>query len=557
MPKKEPLSITHPELSKEWHPTKNKPLTPKDVTFGSGKKVWWKCFNGEDHVWKQKVCHRTNGSGCPFCSGRKASKEYSFFTENPKASDEWHPLKNGKLKPYEISPNHVNKVWWLCKRGHEWQATPNGRMRGRGCPYCHSKTSVMELMVYSEIKWIFEKVYLRKKVFNQECDVFISELPLAIEIDGVFWHKDRRKKDKLKNKVLSDNSIPIIRLREANLPKIENHDIIYKYGTDELPPIIKLVEFINIYFNLSKNKRINSYLGDKVLKNEKFFMELLDRLPDPLPGTSLMELNPNLVKEWHLTKNGNLTPDKITPGSTKKIWWECNKGHEWTAKSAARTGKKKTGCPFCTHQKVGYGNDLASSYPEIAEQWNYKKNRSTSPLKVIAGGTKKYWWVCKNNHEWQATTEKRIAGRNCPYCANRVVGYGNDLKSNYPDIAAQWNYKKNNILPEKILPHSGKKYWWICENNHEWEASPDKRLNGSCCPYCANRKIGYGNDLQSLYPEIANQWHPIKNGNLEPSKVVPGSGKKVWWICERKHEWQAMVHVRAIRGDGKCKECKK
>jgi DNA-directed RNA polymerase subunit RPC12/RpoP len=63
------LMTANPILSKEWNSTKNGSLTPKDVTPGSNKKVWWICSKG--HEWETKVSHRSKGSRCPYCS-RKA-----------------------------------------------------------------------------------------------------------------------------------------------------------------------------------------------------------------------------------------------------------------------------------------------------------------------------------------------------------------------------------------------------------------------------------------------------------------------------------------------------
>ena len=46
---------------------------------------------------------------------------------------------------------------------------------------------------------------------------------------------------------------------------------------------------------------------------------------------NLEKINPKLSKQWHPSKNGNLTPSKITVGNNKKVWWQCSKGHEWQA----------------------------------------------------------------------------------------------------------------------------------------------------------------------------------------------------------------------------------
>lgn len=48
-----------------------------------------------------------------------------------------------------------------------------------------------------------------------------------------------------------------------------------------------------------------------------------------------------------------------------------------------------------------------------------------------------------------------------------------------------------------------------------------------------------------MYPDIAAQWHPVKNGRLRPEDCLPGSTKRVWWRCTDGHEWKAVVYSRA------------
>ena len=115
----------------------NGSLTPEDVTLGSGKKVWWRCRKG--HEWRAVIGTRVNGVGCAYCSGRRAHKENCLATLNPKLAKEWHPTKNDSLTPENITLGSEKKVWWLCKKGHEWQATVVNRNKGRGCPYCGGK----------------------------------------------------------------------------------------------------------------------------------------------------------------------------------------------------------------------------------------------------------------------------------------------------------------------------------------------------------------------------------------------------------------------------------
>ena len=128
------LQIYNPSLAKEWHPTKNGSLTPRDVREGSGKKVWWLCVKG--HEWPAIVFKRSNGNGCPYCAGQKVNDENCLQTVNPTLAKEWHPTKNGSLTPRDVTTGSSKKVWWLCAKGHEWPATVNTRSKGHCCPYC-------------------------------------------------------------------------------------------------------------------------------------------------------------------------------------------------------------------------------------------------------------------------------------------------------------------------------------------------------------------------------------------------------------------------------------
>ncbi|MBP3296934.1 MAG: zinc-ribbon domain-containing protein, partial [Lachnospiraceae bacterium] len=141
-----------------------------------------------------------------------------------------------------------------------------------------------------------------------------------------------------------------------------------------------------------------------------------------------------------------------------------------------------------------------------------------------------------------------------------LLGY-NDLASQYPDLLKEWNYKKNNLIgiePNNITPMSGKKVWWICAERHEWEVSPGNRIKYKTgCPYCSNHKTKTGyNDLETLFPAIANEWDYIKNAKLTPRSISGGSNKKVWWICPKGHSYESQINSRTKQGTG-CPYCAK
>ena len=92
-------------------------------------------------------------------------------------------------------------------------------------------------------------------------------------------------------------------------------------------------------------------------------------------------------------------------------------------------------------------NDLVTMNPVLATEWHPVKNGKLKPSDFAYQSNKKVWWVCSKGHEWKAAINNRNAGRGCPYCSNKKVleGY-NDLASEHPGIAAEWNYAKNAPL---------------------------------------------------------------------------------------------------------------
>ena len=98
------------------------------------------------------------------------------------------------------------------------------------------------------------------------------------------------------------------------------------------------------------------------------------------------------------------------------------------------------------------------------------------------------------------------------------------------------------VTPDMVLPGSHRRAWWRCEQGHSWSVSIKSRTCGSGCPVCANRKIVTGeNDLATACPELALEWDEEKNAPLTPHDVFPGSGRRVWWRCDKGHTWRTRI----------------
>ena len=216
----------------------------------------------------------------------------SLVELRPDLAEEWHPIKNGNLRPDMFGINSNDHAWWKCKTcGYEWR-TPiiqRGGKRNSGCPECS--------------KILRGKTFTRKKVEERG---------------------------------------------------------------------------------------------------------------------SLVENNPALVKEWHPTKNGELTPNDITAKRFKNVWWLCPEcGHEWEASPNSRS--KGVGCPCCSGRvpKIGV-NDFQTLFPELAEEWDFVKNAPYMPNQFLSKSGRKVWWRCRFcDHEWSTEIRNRANGHGCPICARK------------------------------------------------------------------------------------------------------------------------------------------
>lgn len=262
---------------------------------------------------------------------------------------------------------------------------------------------------------------------------------------------------------------------------------------------------------------------------------------------------PDVALQWHPSKN-EISAQEVMPKSNKNYWWQCPFGHEWETTPNART--VGNGCPECIGRVLKPGvNDLATINPELAVQWHPTKNAELTPNQVFPSSNRKVWWECSEGHEWDAAVNNRAQGSGCPVCAGRVATATRNLAVLHPTLAAQWHPTKNGIVQATdVLAGSWVSAWWQCDLEHEWQAFVYSRMAGNGCPVCAGKATLAGfNDLLSLHPEIAAQWHPSRNKELQPDEVVQFSNKRVWWVCELGHEW--IVSVAARTNGSQCPIC--
>jgi len=235
-------------------------------------------------------------------------------------------------------------------------------------------------------------------------------------------------------------------------------------------------------------KKPNGYnLEDGGNKNKHLHQDTKDKMSKPKLGQSLGDLNIELSKQWHPTKNGNLTPFDVYPNSNKKVWWVCEKGHEWEAIIFSRNNGKN--CPYCGGKKVCVDNCLAIKNPELSKQWHSSKNENLTPFDVTSSSRKKVWWICKIcKYEWIATIASRNNGSDCLECYLENNKGENHPLSN-PKLEKQLILNKHpNCIINNYFYEDYKLHFDItCENNHNFNIKMNNfKSQNNWCKECAN-----------------------------------------------------------------------
>ena len=558
------LEKLFPEIAREWDFEKNAPLRPDSVGHGSTKKVYWICSRG--HSYQARIDHRTiMHSGCPYCSGKRpVPGENDLKTIYPDIAAEWDYSRNEK-GPEQYLPRSNTPVYWKCAYcGFSYKKQIDARtLSMTGCPNCLKErgTSFQEQSILFYLSKMTCSIG-RYKEFGKEIDVFIPSLNTGIEYDGRFFHKNRRSRDSEKRKYLESKGIRLILIKEGDVNRSEKDSIEIK-STDTGYVAVKDLEWgIRELFRMLDFDCPDIDLGrDQIRIKEQYIISL--------KKDNFAQVHPELAAMWDGEKNGRLKPENITCGSNHKAYFDCPVcGTVYLRKISEITGGM--GCPVCAGKQIKKGyNDLATTHPRLAAEWHERNDLKAD--EVTRGSDRKAWWRCgKCGYEWKAAVSSRaLEGVGCPVCAGRQVIPGrNDLETLYPEIAAEWDELKNGTdRPSGFRPGSNRVFWWRCGKcGHEWRTSAAARVRGRGCPACGRRSarderiktyIKMHGSLAEIFPDIAKEWDPEKNGGLTPNTVSPGSSQKVWWICGTcGNSWQAVISSRTLNGNG-CPECGK
>jgi len=469
-----------------------------------------------------------------------------MLTDCPELMMQWDYGKNEYLSPESLTAGSGCIVWWLCEKAHSWQTSVNHRHRGSGCPICKNRIvvkGVNDLNTVNPIlaaEWNYEK----------NAPLAPEDVPNGTH-RKVWWRclHGHEWEAEIISRVYG-NGCPccsgMLVVKGVTDLETLRPDLAAQFDTVKNKGVLPS-EICN-----SSNKKVwwtcekgHSWLAGANTRQKSGCPVCSGKVA--LPGyNDLLALDPELAKQWDYTNNIKpALPSEITLGSGRCVWWRCDKGHSYEARIADR--RSGHGCPYCSGRRAIPGEtDFGTIKPKLLAEWDYGKNKKHKPEHLRPQSNEKVWWVCKCGYSWKAPVYRRFNGSGCPSCAGDVIIKGkNDLLSQYPHIAKQWDYSKNPQPPDEVFAHSNKYAWWICRKGHSWDALINNRTGkGRGCPYCFGYLVIPGEtDLFTRCPQLVEEWDYTQN-TLDIHSTGEYTHDKAWWICKRDHSWLASIKSR-------------
>ena len=546
----EPLLITHPKLAAEWS-DKNS-FTPNDVTAGAHDRVWWKGQCG--HEWQAIVNNRTyKDTGCPYCKSRKTLTGFNDLkTLRPDLVAEWNYEKNGELKPELLRPGSNKKVWWKCKNGHEWQATPNSRSHGYGCRICSNKVVVKGFNDLATVRPDYAAEW--------------SDRNLPLTPDKVLWKKHAKywwKCTKCGNefeswltKRIQYNSTcpfcigykvaPGYNDLKTTDPEIAK-DWDYEANGALLPEHFFRSALRFVKWRCSNGHSYGMKIRERTLEGKGCI------ICDVTFRASFSEL---LI--LHIAKReeirfelGTEISELFLPDFKLAFEAECVSLENQKAQLKKKTELKKSGIKLMILPRV---TDYEKASVKVRNI--FKKNGvnvSSSIKEDIEVLKKDFFGADYREKPYDGGGDfKNVPGLVRNYSKLKII----PLSETNPELIPEWSEKNFPFKPEDEHMHSYDKVWWKCSKcGAEWKGIIRNRtsIRRCGCHVCAGKRIDIGiNDLRTTNPEICKEWSP-RNGDSTPEQFTHGSTARVWWRCENGHEWQCTVSNR-VRGNG-CPVC--
>ena len=270
------------------------------------------------------------------------------------------------------------------------------------------------------MKQLFQDAQNRSTTFGFELDIYVPAIKVAIEFDGVRYHKSTAalEKDNNKDRLCDDHGISLYRLRDPALSDTDTAiriDCVDDGRKEKLnSPIKKVLNYL----------KPNNDICVDVIRD---YYEILSASLLSIKQKSIIATHPDMASEWHPSFNLPLTPDKVTAGMGIKVWWKCSRCGE-PYQAVVYSKKAGNGCPLCaietrrnaTITAAIKRNSLVNKYPELIEEIFLEDNPGIDVSRLAAGSKKHIIWTCRKcGYKWSAAINHRTSGVGCPQCGRQ------------------------------------------------------------------------------------------------------------------------------------------
>lgn len=419
---KNSLCLTHPEIAKNWHPTKNNLFTPEMFTRGSRHIAYWRCHRCS-YEWHQKI---NSYKGCKVCRKNEKLRVSNFADNYSELLEEWDESENKNINPRLILSSSALSVNWKCKTcNHKWQARVSNRTYlGRGCPLCAGKVtvkgfndlettaphlarqwnieknlglSVNDVSLGQSIKvwWTCPlghdyKASVLHRAHGTDCPICHSGRQTSFAEQAVYFYVKQlypdavnRFKDSFLGRMELDIYIPSIKFAieydgEAwhNKSTLKREQKKYTLCRQEGIKLIRLREGL---------PDVSSNIADYMIHAERLYHESV--------------LEEAIQKVISLIKASLMPLDRVIDINVKKDRYQI---------LAYRADFKS--------------ESLLKNYPDLSAQWNKMRNGQLTPSQFKPGSSVKVWWKCPScSHDYKASIGHRVNGTGCPKCAIKKV----------------------------------------------------------------------------------------------------------------------------------------
>ena len=530
----------------DWEQNNAIGLNPNTLTTQSKKRVYWVC-----HIcggkWDTQMKER---HGCPYCSNFKVLRGYNdLATLRPDLAKQWSYKHNGSLTPQDVTSGSRKKVYWICEKGHVWEAQIHSRVEGRGCPYCTNRRVLTGYNDLSTIKpsLVADWDYSKNTGLTPEKVLFGSKQKI--------WWKCHICDFEWEASILD-------RSRGNGCPSCA-HVCVHKGKNDLLTVKPLLAKEWDYEKNSIRPDEVAMYSRKRVAwkcsKGHSFFAVVSDRVKGsgcPICNQERQVSFPEKALLYYIKKEyknviGNFRApwlhnyelDIFIPEYKIGIEYDGVYGHS-TKTGIERDKRKNKICSDNNIILIRIREPDCLSLQSTSIDYLISKEESIDAtifnvLQLLHRETKKTLEL----------THEDIDTKNDSGDIYSLIEYSEkekSIKKYAPNIAQIWHPVKNgNLTPDQVSIMSAKKVWWLGKCGHEWQSIVSNEIKRGLCPYCTGKRILLGfNDLVTTNPALAQEWDYEKNNPYKPEDFTSGSGKKVWWKCNKGHSWYASITSR-------------